>query len=95
MQQNTQFIQPAKPTVLSPLPLEFCILFHFTNSLPIDLIMLAIWYWNEGFYFLLYTEAGFSIFYIGLLFTRTVARVNLNYELHAVSRLDMGEAAGL
>ena len=53
--------------------LAFCILFHFTNSY---LINMAIWYWNEGFYFLSHAKYLFSTFYIGLLFTRTVSRVN-------------------
>ena len=48
--------------------LAFCILFYFTNSLPINLIMVAIWYWNEVFYFLLHSKAAFTTFYLGLLF---------------------------
>ena len=51
--------------------LAFYILFHLTNSLSINLIMVVIWYWNKRFYFLFHTKAGFSSFYIGLLFTHT------------------------
>ena len=49
--------------------LPFCIFAHFTIPLPLDLITVSIRYWNEGFYFLLHTKAGFSTFYIELLVT--------------------------
>ena len=49
--------------------LAFCILFHFSNSLLINLTNLAFLYLNKGFYFLLCTNTGFSTFYIRLLFT--------------------------
>ena len=50
----------------------FCILFQFTNSLPIAVIKVAIWLWNQVFYFLFQSEVAFSTFYMGLLFTHTV-----------------------
>ena len=56
--------------------LDFCILFHLTNSLPIYLIKVAIWFWYEGFYFLFHAKYVFSTFDMGLLFTPTVSLVN-------------------
>ena len=51
--------------------------FH-TFSLHIELIMVVIWWWNQGFYFLFDSKACFSTFYIELLFTPTAkVRVNL------------------
>ena len=37
----------------------------FTNSLPNQLTRVAIWWWDQEFYFLFHAEAGFSTFYIG------------------------------
>ena len=64
-------------SVLSCTILTFDILFHFTNSLSINFIRVAFWLWNQWFYFLFETKAGFSTFYVGLHFTHTVAWVNL------------------
>ena len=63
---------------------DFFILFHFINSPPIDLIKLVIWYWKEAFHFLLRTKVDFSTFYIELLFTSTVARVNVLSSLYRI-----------
>ena len=38
-------------------------------SRMIPSLELAIWYWNEGFYFLYHTKAEFPIFHIRFLFT--------------------------
>ena len=59
------------------------IILVFLNSLPFHqlspqrVIGIDIWWWNQVFYFLFHSKAGFSTFYIGLLFTRTVERVNI------------------
>ena len=47
--------------------LTICILFDFTNSLPINLIKVAIWWWN----FLFYVVS--PLFIEGLLFTLTTS----------------------
>ena len=41
------------------LSVSFCILFHFIKSLPINLIKVAIWSWNKGFYFLFHRKAHY------------------------------------
>ena len=45
----------------------FGIHFQFNNSLPTDLIKVAIWWRNQVFYFLLQSEAGFYTLYIGFV----------------------------
>ena len=60
----------------------FCILFYFTNSLPIDLIKVAIWCWNQGSYFLFHTKAKLCTFHIRLLFT-TAAHTGWIFYLRA------------
>ena len=42
---------------------------QFINSLPMELTRTPIWCW---YYFLFHAAAGFSTFYIGLTFTRTL-----------------------
>ena len=39
----------------------------------VNLIKVAIWWWNQGFYFRFHTKAGFSTFYIELRFTPTAS----------------------
>ena len=64
-------------TLKSKLMVFYChyisFLFHFINSLPINLTKAVIGYWNNGFYFLFHAKAGFSTFYIRLLFTPTAS----------------------
>ena len=43
----------------------------FTNSLIIEVVRVAIGWWNQLFYLLFQSEAGFSTFYIWLLFPYT------------------------
>ena len=49
----------------------FCVDIHFhsPHSLPIALIRVTIWWWNQVFYFLFQCEAGFSTDIIRLFFT--------------------------
>ena len=54
----------------------------FTNSLPRELIRVAIWWWNQAFYFLFQSEAGFSTFYVRLLLTGTLVWVNILSTIH-------------
>ena len=68
----------------------FGIIFHFTNSLPINLMKVAIWYWNEGFYFLFHTKAGFSIF-----LNRVALHYYCNYWVNVLSSLKPGPAVML
>ena len=54
--------------VLSPPYWIYAHSLQFTNSLPIELTRGAIWCW---YYFLFRAAAGFSTFYIELIFSRT------------------------
>ena len=70
----------------------------FTNSLPVELIRVDIWWWNKVFYFLFPSQVGFSTFYIGLFFTCTVVLVNiLEYFIYVwvtTSQLQKGGGEG-
>ena len=54
------------------MPSSWLFAFSFISpTLPINLIKLAIRYWNEGFYFLFHAKCVFSSIHTRLLFTPT------------------------